>query len=200
MQSKVLSVPFFAQNDNEPWDGNFGNVQCCPTSNAAMAFFLRPDMRKQSYKLGFSEPESYYKFLFESQGYTSDDRGNHDAHTVVLEACFGIKSRWSMTLTPDDFKHSIDRGYPVVCGVNYKVSGHIMLAVGYSDAGLLMNDCYGIRAGTADYYEVINPGYGDTTGEQDGYSWRTLDSVLFDGGGWGRIVQSVDRSVNKCPE
>ena len=196
MPSKILAVPYFAQNDNEPWDGNFGNVQCCPTSNAALAFFLRPDLRKRSYLLTFSEPESYYKYLFELVGYSADDRGDHDAHTATLQKYFGIKSTWSTTLTVKDFKESIDRGYPVVCGVNYKVSGHIMLVVGYTEKGLIINDCYGIRAGCEDYYSVINPGYGDTTGQEDEYSWETLATILFNGGGWGRMVQSVDRSVN----
>lgn len=188
---KVLPVPFFAQNDNESWSGAPGSVQCCPTSNAMLAFYLNENRLHRSQQNGFLEPESYYKYLMELAGYSAKDRGNHEAHTVVLSQYFGIHSEWRTDLTREDFIKQIDRGYPVVCGLHYKDDGHIAIAVGYSETGLLIHDPYGIRAGSQDYYEEINPGYGQMTGKEDGYSWTILDRLLFDGGGWGRIVHSI---------
>jgi hypothetical protein len=153
-----------------------------------LAFYLNKERLKRSDENGFSEPESYYKYLMELEGFTSDDRGNHDAHTVVLKKYFNIDSVWRMDLIPQDFIESIDKGYPVVCGLEYKISGHIAIAIGHSDYGLDLNDPYGIRAGLSDAYTRINPGYGEESGKADKYSWETLDQILFAGGGWGRIV------------
>jgi hypothetical protein len=188
---KVLPVEYFAQNDNELWDGVSGSVQCGPTANAMLAFYLNRDRLKRSKELGYLEPESYYKYLMTLEGFTASDRGNHDAHTVVLSKYFRIDSTWRTDLTPEDFTRSIDRGFPVVCGLTYKVSGHVAIAVGYSIAGLLIHDSYGVRLGCSDEYEEINPGYGNLAGKEDGYSWDSLDRILFNGGGWGRIVQRV---------
>jgi hypothetical protein len=185
---KVLTVPYFAQNDNELWGGRPGNVQCCPTSNAMLAFFMKPDRLLESKNKGFVEPESYYKSLMADCGYGASERGNHDAHTVVLDKAFGLKTRWYTDLTPNDFKESIDQGFPVVFGMEYKVAGHIAIAVGYNDTGLIINDPYGIRLGSSDQYQEINEGYGSTVGEHDGYSWQLLDRVVFVGGGWGRLA------------
>ena len=185
---KVLTVPYFAQNDNELWGGKHGNVQCCPTSNAMLAFAMKPYHLLEARKQGFVEPESYYKALMVSCGYGASDRGNHDAHTVVLDEAFGLKTRWHTDLTPDDFKKSIDQGFPVVFGMEYKVSGHIAIAVGYTATGLIVNDPYGIREGSSNHYKEINQGYPSTVGEHDAYSWALLNKVVFVGGGWGRLA------------
>jgi hypothetical protein len=190
-KSRILPVPYYAQNDNELWGGAPGSVQCCPTANAMLGFYLNSDRLKRSEKNGFAEPESYYKYLMELEGYTARDRGNHDAHTVILSKYFKIDSKWRMDLSPKDFTESIDRGFPVVCGLEYKVSGHIAIAVGYAAAGLLIHDPYGIRMGCSNNYERINPGFGEESGKDDGYSWSVLDRILFAGGGWGRIVDRV---------
>lgn len=192
--SKVLAVPYYAQNDNEPWGYAYGNVQCCPTANAMLAFYLNEARLKRSQTYGFLEPESYYKHLMEIAGFSPADRGNHDAHTEILSEYFRIDSVWRKDLTPQDFRDSIDKGFPVVCGLAYKVSEHIAIAVGYSDIGLLINDPYGIRGGTSNEYERINPGYGELSGKEDGYSWASLDRILFKDGGLGRIVTRVQKN------
>ncbi len=200
MPNKLLSVKYFQQNDNDAWQGIPGNVQCCPTSNAMLAAYLVPEMVTKSRQNGFSEPESYYKSKFTSLGYSADNRGNHDAHTKVLEQAFGIKSEWRYDLTSKDIVRSIDVGIPVVVGVQYRSSGHILIVTGYySDegGGLYINDPYGLRAGASDVYDYINPGYGDETGKNDRYSWPLLNNVLFEPampnqGGWGRWVVAIN--------
>lgn len=150
--SKILPVAFYAQNDNEPWDEVSGAVQCCPTSNAMLAFYLKPERLKRSQVNGFSEPESYYKYLMDLAGFSVADRGNHDAHTEILCTYFQIDSVWRTDLTAKDIKQSIDRGFPVVCGLEYKVSGHVALVVGYTEAGLVIHDPYGIRSSSSNEY------------------------------------------------
>lgn len=193
----LLQTPYFPQNDNEYWDGNAGNVQCCPTANAMLAAYLDKDMIARSKANGFVEPESYYKAKFEACGYTAKDRGNHDAHTVTLEKHFGIRSRWSMTVSSKQIIEQLDQGYPVVAGFQYKTAGHVCTIVGYyldEGGGLLIHDPYGNRNGASDSYAYINPGYGDQSGKADRYSWGILNRILFDGnnqGGWARLVLSV---------
>lgn len=190
----IEGVQYFAQNDNELWDGVSGNVQCCPTSNAALLNFLRPGLAASAKAAGFKEFESYYKANFDLLGYTADDRGNHDDHTVVLREAFGIESTWRTDLTWADVVRSIDADIPVVCGLDYKSSGHIVLIVGYTEDGFLINDPYGIRDGVADEYLEVNPGYGDRSGEHDFYSKTSLEQLFFCGsGGWGRWVTAVEQ-------
>lgn len=196
--SKLIQVPYFQQNDNEIWGTATGNVQCCPTSNAMLAAWGDPDMIANSKKNGFEEPESYYKSKLEAFGYSANDRGDHNAHTVTLQKAFGIMSEWRTDLTSKQIVQSIDSGTPVVVGFVYKYSGHICLITGYYDdegGGLLVNDPYGVRAGAADDYSYINPGFGDQSGQNDRYSWGILNRILFEGnnqGAWGRWVTHVN--------
>lgn len=190
-----LSVPYFAQNDNDRWaesDGYEvdGNVQCAATSNSMLLNFLKPELLAKSQSEGFTEFESYYKDRFDSLGYSADDRGDHGCHTETLKS-FGVRSEWRTNLTDADITKSLANGFPVVAGFVYKVSGHICLVVGRTSDGYLVHDPYGVRSGSNDYYSHINPGYGDTSGSFDLYRWDTLEITLFDGdgqraGAWGR--------------
>jgi hypothetical protein len=199
MSDKILSVPFMVQNDNDLWSGVHGSVQCCPTANAMLAATLDKDMIPLAKKNGFREPESYYKSKFQPLGYSAADRGNHDAHTRVLESAFGIKSQWRTDITSKDIVRSLDADIPIVVGFEYKYSGHICIITGYYSSeggGLYVHDPYGLRAGSDNYYHYINPGYGDQSGKHDRYSWGLLNHVLFERGtpnrgGWGRWVTSV---------
>ena len=192
--SKVLAVPYYAQSDHEPWCYTYSNAQCSPTSNAMLGFYLNKSQLTRSQLNGFTEPESYYKHLMEISGFSAADRGNHDAHTEILSKYFHIESVWRKDLTPQDFRDSIDKGFPVVCVLNYKVSDHIAIALGYRETGLLINAPYGIRAGTSNEYKRINPGYGELSGKEDSYSWASLDRILFKDGGLGRIVTRIQKN------
>ena len=171
----TLDIKYFAQNDNTAWVGYPGSVQCAPTSYAALAYYLRPEL----FPSDIDEPETYYKIMFEATGYTADDRGNHQAHVETLAKQFNIKGHFTTEATLGQVTESLDKGFPVVLPLNYKKSGHVVLAVGYSDKGLLINDPYGVRHGSAHWYDVINDGT-TSEGERDLYSWTTLEAVAFD--------------------
>lgn len=194
MASKILTVPYFCQNDNDRFGGVAGNVQCCPTSNAMLAAYLDKGLIARSEANGFEEPESYYKSKFEEGGFTANDRGNHESHTQVLKQFFGIHSQWRTDVSSKQIISQLDQGFPVVCGFQYKQSGHICCIVGYFNdegGGLLVHDPYGLRDGANDDYGYINPGWGDQSGRADRYSWGILNKILFDlpnKDGWARIV------------
>lgn len=191
-----LNVEYFAQCDNEGWaesDGSEveGNVQCAATSNSMLLNFLKPKLKDDSKALGFAEFESFYEARFNSLGYFADDRGDHGCHTETLKT-FGVQTEWRTNLTDADITKSLSSGFPVVSGFIYKVPGHICLIVGRTIDGYLVHDPYGIRSGSQDYYQYINPGYGDTSGMYDLYRWDNLEITLFDAdgnrsGAWGRV-------------
>lgn len=65
--------------------------------------------------------------------------------------------------TFEDIKQDIDDDLPVVLGTDISDAGHIILAVGYTDDGRVI---------------VHDPGY-----QKVGYVTKTLEEVVFDGGG-----------------
>lgn len=184
MKTNILKVVYFSQNDNEAWGGVSGAVQCCPTANAMLAAYLKPELIEEAGSLGFVEFESFYKAQFEVCGFGPADRGNHDAHTATLEA-LGILSEWRTDLSFGDIEREIDRKMPVVAGMDYGTAGHITLIVGYDPDGLIIHDPNGIRLGSADRY-------GSYDGAYDFYSRETLQAIYFNPLGWGRIVRSVE--------
>lgn len=192
MPSKLLDVPFFAQNDNSPWysDGAHGNTQCNPTSHTMLLAYLLKDFQSKSKANGFGEPEDYLKSKLEIDGC---GRGDHDCFSRSLEKHFGIVSEWRTDLNRQHIIDSLNAGVPIVLGVHYRASGHILIATGYDNSGVLINDPYGERASSANAYSIINPGYGDQTGKNDRYSWGLIQKVWSSGcDGWGRIVKSVN--------
>lgn len=157
--------------------------------------YLYPNLLVSSKRQGYSEFECFYKAEFEAAGYDSSDRGNHDAHTVCLEKRFEIQSTWRMDLHPLEIRESIDKNIPVVSGVDYGDSGHVLLIIGYSEDGWFVNDPNGIRLGARDEYATIN--FGDTyAGAADFYGHEVAATTIFAGGSaWGRLVQSYGTTI-----
>lgn len=185
-----LDVRYFAQNDNDIWDHAPGEVQCCPTSNAMLAAHVRKDLFNTAMNSGlYPEFECFYKEEFEKCGYDSGDRGNHDAHTVCLQKRFKIDTRWTTQGTFEEIKKALDNNFPVVVAVDYKQAGHVKLIVGYDDQGFWIHDPYGVRAGSSNFYSIVNPGWGETYGKYDYMSWSLCDQIMFDRNGhaWVRL-------------
>lgn len=186
MERLQLSVKYASQLDNDPSFFGSGSRQCCTTSNSMLAdFLLKGDLTKQAKVKSFAEPESIYMRLVTKYGDTID----HNAQTQALED-LGIQSYYSTRLSQADVIQSLQAGIPVVAGVAYKSSGHIVLIVGHDPIKKewLLHDPYGSRHGSADVYDV---GVG---GAYDPYSYDVMQRVFWDMGGeagQGRIVTAV---------
>lgn len=186
--STKLKVKYFSQVDN--YSGYFGpgTRQCNLTSCAMFAEFLlekfgEKTLSQRAGEEGLQEPEDYYGKILNKYGDTID----HGAQTKTLKA-LGIDSYFSYSLDIPEAIASLEKGYPVVLGVLYKVSGHMILLVGYDRAKRVfyVHDPYGSRAGTADYYAAI----GGDSGKYDIYSQASLEAIWGDSG-WGRIAVAV---------
>jgi hypothetical protein len=80
---------------------------------------------------------------------------------------------------------------PMPIGMHYKSSGHIVCACGYNLEReiIYINDPYGARAGSQDYYAVI----GGSAGKLDTYSFATMQKLwVSNNDGWGRVFSAVD--------
>jgi Peptidase_C39 like family len=183
MQPILLNVPYYSQIDNSTTFHGPGCRQCNLTSHAMALEYLTGRLKKNPIIPGLPEPESVYGQLLAPYGDTTDN----DAHTRCIEAEFGLKTRFAMDLGRTDIESQLARGIPVPIGVEYKTSGHWILVIGMDDAGLIVHDPYGVRAGAADIYDT------SVSGASDRYSWALLEQVLWcdgPGTGWGRVFSS----------
>ncbi len=180
-----LDVPYFSQIDNETDKFGSGRRQCNVTANAMLAdYLLKGELTQTAQDLGMAEPEDYYDDIVAKYG----DTTNNWAQTQALSD-LGIASEWlTWQLTQEDIRRSLDQGIPMVIGVKFKVSGHILVVVGEDEVrgGFLIHDPFGIRAGSSDHYQI------GADGSYDFYTYKTL-KIIFDpqANGWGRIVKSV---------
>lgn len=195
-----LPAPHFDQVDNETGYHGSGHRQCSLTSHAMLLDHLfKGDLTKQARSNGHSEAEGFYGKLL----YPYGDTTNHTAHTRLLREKFGIESYWSTTLSPRDLRRSLEVGIPIVTGHIYKSSGHITLTVAdLGDRGWGVNDPYGARAGTANYYITI----GNHSGDHDIYSNACLEKIFWEQKvtkdpetGWGRIITSINGKSTGLP-
>lgn len=192
-----LDVPYRSQLDNDPSIFGAGNRQCNLTSNTMMAdFLLKGELTAKAAADGCdpNEPETAYGQILSKFGDTTD----HDAQTAALKE-IGIESYFTQSLSAADLLASLKVGIPIVIGVSYKGSGHMILVVGHDPVqkAWLVHDPYGTRHGDADSYDV---GVG---GNYDVYSYDVMQRIYFDMGneaGWGRIVTSIKGKPTGLPE
>jgi len=184
-KSKKLPVKFFSQLDNAA-DAH----RTCNTSSCWMgAMYMRSELWKKSGQDGNAD---YHFYLPKVQQY--GDTTDHNAQTRALSE-LGIESEWRTTLSIEDVKAELDQERPVVLGTLHKGHssspggfGHMILAVGYDETGLLIHDPYGEM-------DLVNGGYppgSDLNGEYRHYSYKNLRPRFEVGGagnGWGRIFK-----------
>jgi hypothetical protein len=192
-----LPVTYRSQMDNNPkWHGA-PNRQCNVTSTVMMLdFILKGELSKRSAEAGFREPEGYYGKILR-QKYDADTT-DHDGHTVCLKEEFGVSSYWSKNLSARDIRRQLELRIPVVIGVAFKISGHIVCIVGIDESRgtYLVHDPYGIRYGASNSYDV------GARGAYDIYSFDVMDQLFWDGGaetGWGRIITEIDGKTTGMP-
>lgn len=189
--SKKLSVKWRSQRDNsiEPWR------ECNLTSvTMAIDFLFKKytgvSFAQQAQRQGFSfdEPEDFYRHILSQYGDTTD----HSAHTRALRS-LGIESYFSYSLSISDLYSLLALDLPVVLGLAYKSSGHIVCCVGYdrNENCFYIHDPYGTRLGARDEYDRFG-------GEYDRYSVSLMTQIWVDMGhphnpecGWGRVFTKV---------
>ena len=186
----LLNVPHFDQNDNATNFHGSGSRQCCLTSNAMALNAILIDLGLKSLTQmakdeGYDEAESYYGEILNRYGDTTD----HNANTLALKE-FGIESYFSTTLDNNFLIASLKKRLPVPVGFHYKGSGHIAVVIGvdFLDEDFIINDPYGIRAGSADFYSKI----GGYSGKHDRYGFPLMDEVWTQrDDGWGRVYTRI---------
>ncbi len=192
--SKLIKLPvtYRSQVDNEEITGKDGTVwyanrQCNTTSNTMLAdYLLGGALSKLAKDKNFPEPESIYMRVVRKYGDTTD----HSAQTQALKE-LQIESYFSYSLSLQDILTSLVAGIPVVVGLEYKQSGHIVLVVGHDPVAKmwLIHDPYGIRYGASNVYDI------GADGSYDQYSYPVFQQLFLPDNtpeeGWGRIVTSV---------
>ena len=186
----ILNVPYFCQLDNSTEYHGPGSRQCNLTSHAMAAEYILKDrgmttLTTIARQKNYNEPESAYGELVNRFGDTTD----HNANTQALQS-LKLESRWETTLEIGDLIESINKRIPIPIGMHYKSSGHIVCVVGYNlDREIAyINDPYGARAGSQDYYAVIGSG----AGKMDTYSFETMKKLFVnDRDGWGRVFTAI---------
>ena len=181
----MLEVPYYSQLDNSTHLFGPGSRQCNISSCSMYAAYLNKESVRKSKELGYNTFEDYYSDILSEYG----DTTNHSAHTKALRQ-LNIETYFSYSLSLGDIIKAIKINIPVVLGLAYKNSGHIVVATGYdlTKERLYIHDPYGIRFGGSDSYEVGVPG------NFDPYSFEQLKHIwtdLGDDAGWGRICTSV---------
>lgn len=195
-----LSVKYATQIDNSTNLFGTGHRQCNLTSNSMMLDYVlkrfgQKDLTARALEGGFKEPESVYAQVLKKHG----DTIYHDAHTKALRE-FEVESYFSLTMSLSDLIDCLECQIPVVISVDYKSSGHVILVVGYNPEQKFfwVNDPYGSRAGSANYYSVR----GGNAGAYDKYSLETFRQIWGDAGnkesGWGRVVTKVAGQETGC--
>ncbi|MEG4294228.1 C39 family peptidase [Microcoleus sp. C2C3] len=185
-----LPVKYFNQVNNDAQYHGSGNRQCCLTANAMSAEYLCETRKLETFterakEWGLREPESAYGQILDKYGDTTD----HDANTKALREV-GLESYFSTSLSVRDLIKSLELNIPPAVGLHYKSSGHIVTIVGVNTKKefFWVHDPYGVRAGIADYYEVI----GGQSGKFDRYSFSIMKALWESmNDGWGRIFTHI---------
>ena len=189
-----LQVPYFQQINNDTQFFGSGWRQCNTTSNCMLAdYLLQGALTKAAKQKGYREPESAFMRIVAKYGDTID----HTAQTKALKE-IGINSYFSRSISSKDVMLSLSYGIPMVVGVAYKSSGHIVVIVGHDPVRrrYLVHDPFGIRYGASDSYDV------NAHAAFDAYSYGTMQRIFWDMGneaGWGRIVTSVNGKPTGLP-
>lgn len=180
-----LNVPYFSQLDNDTDHFGSGARQCNLTSCSMLLAFLRPELVEKAESEGYHEFESMYGETLAKYGDTTSNQAN----TEALKD-FQVETYFSYELSIEDLIRCLQAGYPVVMGMAYKGSGHMVVATGFDldKEKIFIHDPYGIRCGSGDSYQV---------GEKaayDPYSFSLLKQIwVYEGekAGWGRVTLAV---------
>jgi hypothetical protein len=171
-----LEVPYRSQRDNEKNPDGACNV-------TSLAMCLLYHQVQPRYTSMFPQ--------FEDELYDYTERlglNRHDALDLVkvIEA-YGCVDRFSSTYKIPDIKAALSAGNPAVLHGYFTRFGHIIVAVGYDDDGLIVHDPYGEWHSWG--YALNEPDGDNTKGKYQHYSYRLIENACMpDGNLWAHIV------------
>lgn len=172
-QKVRLVVPYLSQMDNQIAPSGSCNVTC-------VAMVLKYYGIHWS---GVGQLEDELNRWLVSQGL---DRHSHD-HLNRIFAKYGIKNTFKTHATLNEIKFHLATNNPVIVAGYQTTIGHISVAVGYDENGMILHDPYGDRFEWG--YEVNNSRNGHIAGQYNHYS-HGLFKRLFDFNGiWAHFPQ-----------
>jgi uncharacterized protein YvpB len=174
-----LDVPYRSQRNNE-----LNPDGACNVTSLAMCLLY--------YKVPARYPQMFAQFEDELYDYTKRlELNRHDALDLVkvLEA-YGCRDRFSSTYKIPDIKAALAAGQPAVLHGYFTRFGHVIVAVGYDDDGLIVHDPYGEWHSWG--YELNQPDADNTKGKFQHYSYRLIENACMpDGNLWAHLVSAA---------
>jgi uncharacterized protein YvpB len=128
---------------------------------------------------------------FEDELYDYTERlglNRHDALDLVkvVEAYGGV-DRFSSTYKLADIKAALENGQPAILHGYFTSFGHIIVAVGYDDDGLIVHDPYGEWHSWG--YALNQPDGDNAKGKYQHYSYRLIENACMpDGNLWAHLI------------
>lgn len=152
----LKNFPYFSQRDNE-----FNPSGACNVTSIAMCLHY----------LGVRGDATYPQL--EDQVYQRCLDNNWSRHDplglkMVAESYLGIKDDFTPAGSLTDIKQSITSGNPCVLHGYFTKFGHIIVAHGFDEKGVIVNDPWG---------EWFEWGYQDSSGENLHYSWGLISRL-----------------------
>lgn len=182
----VLPVKHRVQNDNS---GGEGYRECFLTCSTMLAdYLLDGELTKEAVRRGLAEPEDVYAIALSKFGDTTDWTAQVKALSSI-----GITAYATQTASLNDVAHSLYCGVPVILGTAYKMSGHIVLAVGRNPQGFTILCPNGIRNAATNSW--IQRFWSEADAKPDQFSWSLLKQIFTDMGdesGWAIFITAVN--------
>ena len=176
-----LQVPYYSQRDS----GTEHALRMCFSSSCAMLLeTLKPGT--------LQGPNGDDTYLGRVLRY-----GDTTEASAQIKALghYGVSARMDESCGWDDITRQIDRGVPVPLGILHKGpvtrptgGGHWIIAIGYNDDAIIVNDPFG-------ELQLTHGGYMNTNGARLSYSRRNLGPrwmVEGPGTGWAIIAEPID--------
>jgi uncharacterized protein YvpB len=161
-----LNVPYFSQRDNPRY-----NWSTCNVTSIAMVFYYYG--RRGS---GGQLEDELLQWVLTRYG-----EGAQTDHTVLSELikAYGYKTSFSTTRTWAEIRAELINGRPVIVAGDFTASGHILVAIGYTSQGYIVNDPWGNALS----------GYSDTEGRKLIYSYSYMNQKCGpDGNIWAHFI------------
>jgi uncharacterized protein YvpB len=173
--AKLIEVPYRNQRNNDLNPDGACNVTCM-----AMALLFRGVKPK--------DPDTYPQF--EDELYDRMEQEGLDRHQpsdlAKLAGLYGMSDRVSYTASIAEIKAAIDRKRPVIVHGYFTEFGHIIILIGYDEAGFIVHDPYG-EWHSWGYDRNDSESY--TKGKSQHYSYQLIrDACMDEKGIWAHFL------------